>query len=1014
MIYLIPKHFNTEYLHKFKCIECYHNVEHKFYHYHHHFHHVLTHQSSPIKCIDVALHCYSTQSRDTPTSTGSSSPIKHLSVISQNSLSSTPTKNPAASSSSNHLSVGNNSNRQSNLAKKRPQNLSINKSDLTQSNNFVGPHTDFNTSPAKNQQASFRVPSPINSQSSNFSSSSNNSSLNNSLVTGASNVFFLPSASSDKGSANVNSQQNTPQPMSIHTFSSQPSPSHHLYFKNKKVNTPSHSSKISRAPTPTAIMVNDTPVNDAKYGKETTPKVNVSQNKHLPPIQRKEEHPSQSHNSPRIPKQATNTVEESTGSSAVSTVSTNVTTATTTTNNDTSSTLVSQVSTASSKRSNSSEPSSKVSTASSSTRKGSKSAKKKEKTIKNYKKGDFIGSGASGKVFLGYNLDDGKFFAIKECTFDSVPEDILELKLESLQREINLMKELCHENIVQYYGAEVTGTTLNIFLEYVPGGSVSSLLRRYGRLSEDVVRHYTTQILKGLKYLHENRIVHRDIKGANILVSVEGAIKLADFGASRKIQDIMTLSTEFKSLLGTPHFMAPEVIMQTGHGRSADIWSIGCTVVEMYTGKPPFTEFTTAAAVMFHIAASTEMPSFPEFVSEGCKKFLYKCFIRDPNLRATVDDLLNDPWILQTDESDDEGTDSVSSPAVCSPSDDDCINAFTPSSGSASPFPPEPEHKYDESFDEPPHGGPKIHTELSQEMKEKKPLDVVKPKKGYNSQKDISIFLRKNSMWQSRSFSNGEINLKPVTEKQQQISNHSDSSDFEDEEITNYFDDDFEEDGFSGLSSMKTEYDPQDPQKLESPDRKKKDASSKQKKVRRKLEEDYKKEVPQPVQQPIEIDNSPKKEKKKTKRKSVTQKFIDSGSSNTTATNSSNQSDMDLFPVIEIPKKTLYQKEREKNDMRARKEEEKIHLMEKELSKLDHSQVFAYQKPEKTESPKKIIPPIPHTSHSKSKSPARERSRIKSAPIKRVSCEDLSETLSPITQLGKVTSPTKTAPKNHR
>lgn len=207
------------------------------------------------------------------------------------------------------------------------------------------------------------------------------------------------------------------------------------------------------------------------------------------------------------------------------------------------------------------------------------------------------------------------------------------------------MKSLKHINIVQYYGAEKHGSTLDIFLEYVPGGSIAALIKRFGRLSEDIVRQFTKQILIGLLYLHENRIVHRDIKGANILINVEGVIKLADFGASKKIQDIMTMSTDFKSLIGTPNFMAPEVITQEGHGRPADIWSIGCTVLEMFTGKPPFSECTTAAAVMFKIASTNDPPMFADCISEKAKDFLRNCFERDQSKRYTTFQLLQHPWL---------------------------------------------------------------------------------------------------------------------------------------------------------------------------------------------------------------------------------------------------------------------------------------------------------------------------------------------------------------------------------
>ena len=127
------------------------------------------------------------------------------------------------------------------------------------------------------------------------------------------------------------------------------------------------------------------------------------------------------------------------------------------------------------------------------------------------------------------------------------------------------------------------------------GGSLESLLSLYGGLRENVISNYTYQILKGLEYLHTNKIIHRDIKAANILVN-KGVWKLTDFGASKKIlEDIK--QEKYKSFIGTPYWMAPEVITQQGHGRFADIWSLGCTVYEMLTSKPPFSEFNEFAAM---------------------------------------------------------------------------------------------------------------------------------------------------------------------------------------------------------------------------------------------------------------------------------------------------------------------------------------------------------------------------------------------------------------------------------
>jgi serine/threonine protein kinase len=136
---------------------------------------------------------------------------------------------------------------------------------------------------------------------------------------------------------------------------------------------------------------------------------------------------------------------------------------------------------------------------------------------------------------------------------------------------------------------------LLIFLEYVAGGSISTLLRKFGAFSETLVRKYTFDILLGLHYLHSHGIVHHDVKGGNILVDIRGQCKLTDFGASSRIADLM--SEEHVQIRGTPYWMAPEVVRQENQGRKVDIWSVGCTVIEMVTGKPPYHEFGNLAAV---------------------------------------------------------------------------------------------------------------------------------------------------------------------------------------------------------------------------------------------------------------------------------------------------------------------------------------------------------------------------------------------------------------------------------
>lgn len=130
-------------------------------------------------------------------------------------------------------------------------------------------------------------------------------------------------------------------------------------------------------------------------------------------------------------------------------------------------------------------------------------------------------------------------------------------------------------------------------------------------------------MLEGLTYLHGKGIIHRDLKCANVLVDNKGTIKLSDFGASKQlVEDNMTQTTGFgaRSFVGSPYWIAPEVIKRTGHGKPADIWSLGCCVVEMLTSKPPWSEFGNDAAVVFDKIANTDCtPSIPDNVSKECK-----------------------------------------------------------------------------------------------------------------------------------------------------------------------------------------------------------------------------------------------------------------------------------------------------------------------------------------------------------------------------------------------------------
>lgn len=263
-----------------------------------------------------------------------------------------------------------------------------------------------------------------------------------------------------------------------------------------------------------------------------------------------------------------------------------------------------------------------------------------------WRKGELIGCGAFGQVYMGMNLDSGELLAVKQVSIaaNSASKEKTQAHVRELEEEVKLLKNLSHPNIVRYLGTAREEDSLNILLEFVPGGSISSLLGKFGSFPESVLRMYTKQLLLGLEYLHKNGIMHRDIKGANILVDNKGCIKLADFGASKKVVELATM-TGAKSMKGTPYWMAPEVILQTGHSFSADIWSVGCTVIEMATGKPPWSQQYQEVAALFHIGTTKSHPPIPDHLSTEAKDFLLKCLHKEPDLRPTASDLLQHPFV---------------------------------------------------------------------------------------------------------------------------------------------------------------------------------------------------------------------------------------------------------------------------------------------------------------------------------------------------------------------------------
>ncbi|XP_051149892.1 mitogen-activated protein kinase kinase kinase 1-like [Andrographis paniculata] len=255
--------------------------------------------------------------------------------------------------------------------------------------------------------------------------------------------------------------------------------------------------------------------------------------------------------------------------------------------------------------------------------------------IKDWQKGELLGRGSFGSVYEGIS-DDGFFFAVKEvCLLDQGDEG--KQRILQLEQEIALLSQFQHENIVQYYGTKKDESHLYIFLELITKGSLLSLYQKYNmRVSQ--VSAYTRQILRGLKYLHDKNVVHRDIKCANLLVHTNGLVKLADFGLAKAVK-----LNDVKSCKGTAFWMAPEVVRSQWYGLAADIWSLGCTVLEMLTRRFPYSNMECMAA-LYRIGKG-ERPPVPDTLSSEARDFILVCLQVDPSLRPTAAQLLDHPFV---------------------------------------------------------------------------------------------------------------------------------------------------------------------------------------------------------------------------------------------------------------------------------------------------------------------------------------------------------------------------------
>lgn len=265
-----------------------------------------------------------------------------------------------------------------------------------------------------------------------------------------------------------------------------------------------------------------------------------------------------------------------------------------------------------------------------------------------WQRGNKIGEGQYGKVYTCINVDTGELMAMKEIRFQ--PNDHKTIK--ETADELKIFEGIKHPNLVRYFGVELHREEMYIFMEYCDEGTLEEVSRL--GLQEHVIRLYSKQITTAINVLHEHGIVHRDIKGANIFLTSSGLIKLGDFGCSVKLRNnTHTMPGEVNSTLGTAAYMAPEVITRAkgeGHGRAADIWSLGCVLIEMVTGKRPWHEYEHNFQIMYKVGMGHK-PPIPEKLSTEGKDYLSHCLESEPKRRWTASMLLDHTFVkVCTDE----------------------------------------------------------------------------------------------------------------------------------------------------------------------------------------------------------------------------------------------------------------------------------------------------------------------------------------------------------------------------